>query len=105
MSNLVGSDFGFGSAPDRPRRDPESPLKMLLIADLSGDQTLPAIDQRKPVRVDIDNFDDVMGKINPAVKVPFTDGSQEMIEIGFAELERVRTRLPLPAPRRFQTFA
>lgn len=87
MSNLVGSDFGFGSAPDRPRRNPESPLKMLLIADLSGDQTLPAIDQRKPVRVDIDNFDDVMGKINPAVKVPFTEDSQEMIEIGFEELE------------------
>ncbi|QDT61111.1 hypothetical protein SV7mr_36420 [Stieleria bergensis] len=87
MSNLVGSDFGFGSAPDRPRRDPESPLKILLIADLSGDKTGSPIDQRKPVRVDIDNFDDVMGKMNPLVKVPFTEDSTQMIEIPFEELE------------------
>lgn len=61
-------EFGmsFGAAPQggAARRDDESPFRVLVIADLGGDPAVP-LAQRKPLKLDIDNFDQVLARVAP----------------------------------------
>lgn len=65
-------DFNLGTSPARDacRREPESPLRILVIGDFSGRGTGAVGDvgdyaTRRPLRVDIDVFDQVLRKIAP----------------------------------------
>lgn len=62
-------DLAFGSGP-KPlgRRDSESPLRILVVADLGGARSEP-LAERKPLAIDIDNFDRVLARIAPRVSL------------------------------------
>lgn len=59
-----GMTFGAAS-PAARRRDDEAPFRVLVVADLGGSAGVP-LAQRKPLRVDIDNFDQVLARIAPS---------------------------------------
>jgi type VI secretion system protein ImpC len=58
-------DVSFGPRGGRARQ-PDAPLRMLVLADLGGSQRVP-LAQRRPVAVDIDNFDAVFARTAPAL--------------------------------------
>jgi len=45
-------------------RDAETPLRLLLLADLGGDRSVP-LAARRPLKIDIDEFDRVLARIAP----------------------------------------
>lgn len=78
----ITAQFSFGSNPDARRREPGDPLRLLIMGDWLGDT--PATEPlggRKFPRIDIDNFDTVMGRLNPGIKLP------DHGELHFASLE------------------
>ena len=65
----------------RPRGDSE-PMRVLIAGDFSG--RLPAervpLDARHPVHVDVDNFDDVLGRMRPRLTQPAGEVQFERID-------------------------
>jgi len=55
--------FGAGARP-ATRRDGDAPLRLLVVADLGGDRSVP-LAARKPLALDIDNIDAVVARIAP----------------------------------------
>jgi type VI secretion system protein ImpC len=63
-------DFSFeSSAPRRRARDPEQPLRILILSDLSGSTERGDIASRKPFRIDVDSFDARFGSIFPSARL------------------------------------
>ena len=70
----------------------ELPLVVGVMADLSGNKTLPKMTERRFVDIDRDNFNDVMAKMTPGLnmKVDNTlagDGSQMAVNLKFNSIE------------------
>lgn len=84
-SMLVGNATSPSREPAEERSN--SPFRILVLANLSGNQKTADIGARRPVAVDRDNLDDVLAKIGPALSLAgiHLDGSK--IEIEFAELD------------------
>lgn len=58
-------DLSFGAgAQAAKRRDGDAPLRLLVVADLGGDRGVP-LAARKPLALDIDNFDAVLARVAP----------------------------------------
>lgn len=77
-------DLNFSrSAPGARPRDDEAPLRLLLLADLGGDRSMPPA-ARKPLAVDIDSFDTVLARIAPRTSVDI-DG--QALPLRFARLD------------------
>jgi type VI secretion system protein ImpC len=81
-------------APAR-RRDPDAPLRLLLLADLGGDRSVP-LASRRPLKVDIDDFDAVFARIAPRLALTL-DG--QALALSFGSLDelhpdRLFDRLP-----------
>ncbi|HEX2828886.1 MAG TPA: type VI secretion system contractile sheath large subunit [Burkholderiales bacterium] len=78
-------EFNLGkAAPDARRLDEESPLRILVIGDLSGGAGGGAgggLAARRPLEVDIDSFDQVLRRIAPRYTTPRGE------EIAFGELD------------------
>jgi type VI secretion system protein ImpC len=77
------------------RRDDEAPMRLLLMADLGGDRNVP-LAARKPLALDIDSFDRVVGRVAPRLALVLDD---LQLELSFATLEdfhpdRLFARLP-----------
>lgn len=80
-SSTVMLDVNAGSpaeqtSPVPMEAAPGDPFRVLILGDFSGSEYRPALAARKPVRVDRDNFDDVLRKMNPrvdALKLSFTE--------------------------------
>ena len=49
------------------------PYKVLYLGDLSGDGARPALKDREPVPVDLDNFDEVLKSHNPSLELQVPD--------------------------------
>lgn len=82
-------------ARGRPR-DGDSPLRLLLLADLGGDRST-ALAARKPAALDVDSIDRVLARIAPRLTLAL-DG--QPLELHFASLEdfhpdRLFARLPV----------
>ncbi len=58
--------LGSSSASGAWRREPDAPLRMLLLADLGGSARL-SLAQRQPLAVDIDSFDALFGRVQPGL--------------------------------------
>lgn len=90
-------DMSFKSAGARSaRRDDEAPLRLLLLADLGGDRSVP-LAARKPQALDIDSFDRVLSRIAPRLSFEL-DGQR--VDLAFSALEdfhpdRLFARLPV----------
>lgn len=77
-------DMTFKTAGAKPAvRDPEAPLRLLLLADLGGDRSLP-LAARKAQAVDIDSFDAALARVAPRLALPL-DG--QPLELRFSSLE------------------
>jgi type VI secretion system protein ImpC len=66
----IGINFQFGSGEETPERD--TPFRILVIGDFRGrhaDGARP-LRERKPIRVDRDNFDEVFARMNVGVDIP-----------------------------------
>jgi type VI secretion system protein ImpC len=79
-------------ADELPRPEPDTPFRILVVGDFTGGIGRT----RKAIAVDRDNFDDVMGRLAPALHMSF--GSVE-VPLTFRELEdfhpdRLFERLP-----------
>lgn len=61
------------------------PFRILVFADLSGNRERPALDKRKPVEIDRDNFDDIFARISPGLDLDLGNG--QMLPLGFSALE------------------
>ncbi len=80
-SSTVMLDVNAGSPAEQAKpvemeAAPGDPFRILILGDFSGSEYRPALAGRKPVRVDRDNFDDVLRKMNPrvdALKLSFTE--------------------------------
>lgn len=77
-----GMTFGAPSKGAR-RRDEDTPFRVLVVADLSGPAGVP-LAQRRPLRVDIDNFDAVLARIAPRCRLAL-DG--QPVELAFTCLD------------------
>lgn len=77
-------DLNFGPAGQGAKPlNPDAPMRLLLLADLGGDRSVP-LAARKPLAVDIDNFDAVLARIAPRTSVSI-DG--QALPLRFARLE------------------
>jgi type VI secretion system protein ImpC len=79
------------NAPMAPH--PETPFRILVMGDFSGRANRgitpsgsPLTNQR-PLPVDRDNFDELMGKLRVKLTLPLPGCSASPVEIGFSELE------------------
>ena len=99
MGGRIEFGFSFGSTPDRPSPDSGAPMRILLAGAFSGcADTAPSW---RTLRIDIDNFDDVMGRLAPRVAVPGAEdgGSFELTVASLDDLhpdalfERVLRRI------------
>jgi type VI secretion system ImpC/EvpB family protein/type VI secretion system ImpB/VipA family protein len=91
MPNTISfGKFEFNLSPTntaRPR-DPEEPFRLLILADLGGRQSrgqnLP-IQGRRPVHVDIDNFQKEFAGLQPAVRIQGGPGGS--LDFSFSSLD------------------
>lgn len=64
-------------------RDGDSPMRLLLLADLGGDRSLP-LSARKPLALDIERFDAVLARIAPRLTLNLAG---QPLTLGFSALE------------------
>ncbi len=95
--------FDFQPTPASGRRR-SGPMRLLLLGDFSGRPASerPALASRPTLRLDADNFDDVLGRLAPRLRLGTGD---EAAEIEFGELEHFHpdalySRVPLFASLR-----
>ncbi|MEN9629672.1 MAG: hypothetical protein RJA10_2899 [Pseudomonadota bacterium] len=65
-----------------PRAD-DAPLRLLLLADLGGDRSVP-LAARKPLALDIDSFDGVLARVAPRLSL---DLAGQRLDLAFQALE------------------
>ena len=63
----------------------EPPFRILVVGDWSGSGEKRDLDERKPIEIDRDEFDDVFAKLGVAVELDFPDGT--IIPLEFSELD------------------
>ena len=61
-------ELSLGSAAKAAPREPDAPLHILIMGDFCGESRL-AQTARKPLRIDLDNFDQVMAVLQPRCRV------------------------------------
>ncbi len=88
MAGRLAFDFRFDKPQGARARRPndESPMRLLVIGDFSGRAGRASaggepLSARKPVRVDIDNFDTVFARFAPGLELPAgADGSPTLLQ-------------------------
>lgn len=113
---LADTSFSFGFAgAGAPRREPERPFRVLVLADFSGaaaHEDREPLASRRVLRADIDNLDELMQRLDVRVPVPVGDRAYAVgvhtldqlhpeelfadLEI-FAALRNLRARLSDPS--------
>jgi type VI secretion system protein ImpC len=73
------------SRSQRSEIEPDTPLKILLIGPFSGSRQ--GVKQSRPIRVDRDNFEKVLSKMNVQVEISITGSGTASQLIQFQELE------------------
>jgi type VI secretion system protein ImpC len=67
-SGKLKFEMSLGPAAKAAPRDPDAPLHILIIGDFCG-ESRQANTARKPLRIDLDNFDQVMAVLQPRCRV------------------------------------
>lgn len=86
--NFGQINFDVGGDTSQARRDPDTPFRVLLLGDFSGQGSRgheKALTARKPVVVDRDNFDEVLAAFHPQLRLSLGNG--ELITLQFSELD------------------
>lgn len=83
--NNLESEFTFENAavpvPD------ELPFHILILGNWSGDSIKKDLNDRRPVSIDRDNFDDVLKKFNVSLELDWQGSEAENLSLEFSELE------------------
>jgi type VI secretion system protein ImpC len=94
MPGRVGLEFQFTQPRRREamRADEESPMRILVMGDLSGRGNRGAADaadlaKRAVVSVDVDNFDKVLSRFAPSLRLPLGNAAGPPMTIDFRQLE------------------
>jgi type VI secretion system protein ImpC len=77
MPTHLDFDIRSGTAARGRRTDDGAPMRLLLLGDFGGRIQRAPLASRRPLRVDIDNFDEVMRRIAPRL----------ILEIGSAPVD------------------
>lgn len=89
-------DFREMGRQTRPERGVREPTRILLLADLAGRENRGVtaekpLSDRVPARVDVDNFDDLLQRMSPALSLAFGAGEeaegQQKLSITFSDLD------------------
>ncbi len=89
-----GFDFELGKAVagDAVRRE-EIPMMILLMGDFSGRanrgicEVGNTLAEQRAVYIDVDNFEEVMGRMRPTIDVQVTEDKSEGMRLAFEEME------------------
>ena len=99
----------FASGKPMRRPDAEQPMRILVLADLSGTSGGSPLPERKPVLIDVDNAERIFARLAPrlTLTLDLPDDRQEVVEIEFEHIEdfhpdKLFHRLPLFAAMRRQ---
>jgi type VI secretion system protein ImpC len=90
VSDPLQFSFAFGKTAAARPRDPERPMRMLVIGDFGGQDAAAAggsLAQRRILRIDVDNFETILAKKRPVAKVPLGDRGDVQVEIEIKELD------------------
>lgn len=81
--------FQFGAAPDARLRDPEQPLRILVLGDFSrrAARKTDELSASKPRRVDVDNFDSLLSEMRPTIRIPVGDLPDATLEVEIGDLD------------------
>ena len=69
----------------RPGVVEEPPFRILVLGDWTGNGAKRDLDERKPIEIDRDEFDDVFAKLGVSLELDFADGT--IIPLEFGELD------------------
>src|SRR5688572_17417746 len=83
--NDTGLEAAFTFETERGGVIEEPPFHILALGDWSGDAEKRAFDQRQPIEIDRDNFDEVMSRLKTSLELDFDDGSR--LELSFDSLD------------------
>ena len=67
--------------------DEEPPFHILLLGNWSGTSNPVSLSDRRPIMIDRDNFDAVIGKLRVNLRLDFGDLNNDFIELTFDELD------------------
>ena len=72
MPDPINLQFGainlsVGAAGSGEEMPPETPFRLLISGDFTGDAARAPLEHRKPIPIDRDNFDEVLAKLAPRV--------------------------------------
>lgn len=96
MSGRMEFEFGLRD-PRRAaaaERDEETPLRILLLGDFSGrgahggQASGARLAERRPVAVDVDNFDDVLFRFAPQVQIPAAEAAGGALTLTVTNLDQ-----------------
>ncbi|MCP5419724.1 MAG: type VI secretion system contractile sheath large subunit [Gammaproteobacteria bacterium] len=93
MPGKLEFEFGFGRPQEPTRRRSESALRILIMGDFSGRarQVSPTpaapLGERRPIAIDIDNFDTVLARFAPCAQLPLGDVEGATTTIAFRQLD------------------
>jgi len=82
----------YKPATGNAQEEVELPLKILMMGDYTGKPDSTPLEERKPINVDKDNFNEVMGKqglsvsMNVADKLSETSGGEMAVSLKFSSL-------------------
>jgi type VI secretion system protein ImpC len=86
-------EFCFSRPQTPSRKRPDQALRILILGDFSGraGQATPTagvrLAERRPIAIDIDNFDAVLARCAPRLQLPLAGSDGTAVEIGFRQLD------------------
>jgi len=82
-----GVNLTTGELGDSAEMPPETPFRLLICGNLGGSRpNVRPLDQRKPIEIDRDNFDEVLAKMAPSVTLPAAANGAD-VTISFREID------------------
>ena len=93
QSGNIQFDLSFGKEGGRREPEPEDPFCLIVLADFSGRanrgvcESGAALAARKPILVDVDNFEEVMGRLGVRLELPAAGDNGPRVPLEFEELE------------------
>lgn len=87
-----GLDFEFSMEKEAIPVSDDPPFRILLLGDYSGRKNLSrstesALPEAKPIKVDRDNFDDLMKRLNVGLRLELQEGSNDKLILNFRDLD------------------
>src|SRR5258706_13805651 len=86
----IGLEVTMGSRAKRAPRNADSPLWISVLGCFTGRASrglMESAAERRPVFIDVDNFDRVMEKMAVCLRLPDPGAPGQTVELGFASLE------------------